>query len=145
VDLALEAFGGSGSRKNIAALRVTLKSESDNVRDAPALDVAVYLKGPRRRCVPYRPRRHRECGSRIRSSSAPRRRAKPCATLNAWCSSEWHEYRALDPEEPGRLLAGRRIIDRRNVLNPAEWWAAGWQVRGLGRLRPLRRSWLVTS
>jgi UDP-glucose 6-dehydrogenase len=41
----LEAFGGSGSRKNIAALRVTLKSESDNVRDAPALDVAVYLKG----------------------------------------------------------------------------------------------------
>jgi len=35
--------------------------------------------------------------------------------------------------ETGRLVAGRRIIDGRNVLDIGEWRAAGWQVRGLGR------------
>ena len=47
--------------------------------------------------------------------------------------TEWREYRALDPVETGRLVAERRIIDGRNVLDVAAWRAAGWQVRGLGR------------
>jgi UDPglucose 6-dehydrogenase len=47
--------------------------------------------------------------------------------------TEWREYRALDPAAAGRLVAGRRIIDGRNVLDPVAWRAAGWEYRGLGR------------
>ena len=47
--------------------------------------------------------------------------------------TEWNEYRALDPVATGRLVAERRIIDGRNVLDVEAWRAAGWQVRGLGR------------
>jgi UDPglucose 6-dehydrogenase len=47
--------------------------------------------------------------------------------------TEWREYRALDPVETGRLVAGKRIIDGRNVLDVDAWRGAGWQVRGLGR------------
>ena len=47
--------------------------------------------------------------------------------------TEWSEYRALDPVATGRLVAERRIIDGRNVLDVEAWRAAGWQVRGLGR------------
>ena len=45
VDLAVEVLGGSVHQKRIAVLGVTFKPESDDVRDSPALDVAVQLKG----------------------------------------------------------------------------------------------------
>ncbi len=45
VDLAVEALGGIVHQKRIAVLGVTFKPESDDVRDSPALDVAVQLKG----------------------------------------------------------------------------------------------------
>ena len=47
--------------------------------------------------------------------------------------TEWREFRDLDPEAFGALVAGRTIIDGRNVLDPARWQAAGWTYRGLGR------------
>jgi UDPglucose 6-dehydrogenase len=48
-------------------------------------------------------------------------------------ATEWNEYRTLDPESTGRLVGERRIIDGRNVLDPAVWRAAGWHYRGIGR------------
>ena len=47
--------------------------------------------------------------------------------------TEWHEFRSLDPSALGGLVAARRIIDARNVLDPAAWRASGWTYRGLGR------------
>ena len=47
--------------------------------------------------------------------------------------TEWSEYRELDPEATGRLVAHRRILDGRNVLDPLAWRAAGWTYRALGR------------
>jgi UDPglucose 6-dehydrogenase len=47
--------------------------------------------------------------------------------------TEWREYRDLDPGAFGEIVAGKRIIDGRNVLDPATWRAAGWTYRALGR------------
>jgi UDPglucose 6-dehydrogenase len=48
-------------------------------------------------------------------------------------ATEWPEYRALDPDALGTLVAARRILDGRNVLDPARWRAAAWTYRALGR------------
>jgi UDPglucose 6-dehydrogenase len=48
-------------------------------------------------------------------------------------ATEWPEYRALDPAVLGAVVAQRRILDGRNVLDPAVWRAAGWTYRALGR------------
>ena len=48
-------------------------------------------------------------------------------------ATEWAEYRALDPVAFGEIVAGRRIVDGRNVLDPVAWRAAGWHYRALGR------------
>jgi UDPglucose 6-dehydrogenase len=45
VELAQEALGGAVFGRKIAVLGVTFKPHSDDVRDSPALDVAVQLKG----------------------------------------------------------------------------------------------------
>jgi UDPglucose 6-dehydrogenase len=48
-------------------------------------------------------------------------------------ATEWREFRSLDPVAFGTVVAGRRMIDGRNVLDPAAWRAAGWTYRALGR------------
>ena len=134
VDLAVAALGGSVYRKRIAVLGVTFKPESDDVRDSPALDVAVHLKGLGAEVVATDPEgianaRLRHPQLEYTSSAQEALRDAELVVL----VTEWREYRALDPVETGRLVAERRIIDGRNVLDLAAWRAAGWQVRGLGR------------
>ena len=47
--------------------------------------------------------------------------------------TEWNEFVTLDPHELASRTAGRRILDARNVLDPAQWREAGWQYQGIGR------------
>ena len=47
--------------------------------------------------------------------------------------TEWPEYVALDPAALRDQVAVPRIIDGRNCLEPAQWRAAGWTYRALGR------------
>lgn len=47
--------------------------------------------------------------------------------------TEWPEFRGLDPVALGEIVGEKRVIDGRNVLDPASWRAAGWSYRGLGR------------
>ena len=48
-------------------------------------------------------------------------------------ATEWDEYREIDPDALAEVVAHRGILDGRNVLEPAEWRAAGWTYRALGR------------
>lgn len=134
VDLAIAALGGSVFRKKIAVLGITFKPDSDDVRDSPALDVAVLLKGLGAEVVATDPEgienaRLRHPQLEYTSSTNEAVRDAELVVL----VTEWREYRALDPAAVGRLVAARRIIDGRNVLDPAAWRAAGWQYRGMGR------------
>ncbi|MFF2274759.1 UDP-glucose dehydrogenase family protein [Agromyces sp. NPDC058126] len=134
VDLAVAALDGSVHRKRIAVLGVTFKPESDDVRDSPALDVAVQLKGLGAEVVATDPEgidnaRARHPQLDYVSSTREALRGADLVVL----VTEWREYRALDPVETARLVAGRRIIDGRNVLDAAAWRAAGWEYRGIGR------------
>ena len=133
-DLAVDALGGSVHRKRVAVLGVSFKPESDDVRDSPALDVAVQLRGLGAEVVATDPQgvenaRARHPQLEYTSSTREALRGADLVVL----VTEWREYRALDPVETGRLVAERRIIDGRNVLDAAAWRAAGWQVHGLGR------------
>lgn len=134
VDLAVEALGGSVFERKVAVLGVTFKPESDDVRDSPALDVAVQLKGLGAHVIATDPEgidnaRARHPQLEYTTSTNEALRGADLVVL----VTEWREYRALDPSQVGRLVAGRRIIDGRNVLDPGEWRAAGWQYKGLGR------------
>ncbi|HEY6801247.1 MAG TPA: UDP binding domain-containing protein, partial [Agromyces sp.] len=120
--------------KKIAVLGVTFKPESDDVRDSPALDVAVVLKGLGAEVVATDPEGIENARSRhpqldYTSSTSEAMRDADLVVL----VTEWREYRALDPVEAGRLVGEKRIIDGRNVLDPVAWRDAGWQYRGLGR------------
>lgn len=133
-ELAVEAAGGSVVGRRIAMLGVTFKPESDDVRDSPALDVAVQLKGLGAEVVATDPEgianarlRHPQLDYAARLEDALR--GAEVVVL----ATEWREYRDLDPEWAAGLVTTRVVIDGRNVLDPVAWRAAGWQYRGLGR------------
>ena len=50
--------------------------------------------------------------------------------------TEWDQFRAMDPEELGKVVASRVIVDGRHALEPADWQQAGWHYRALGRRAP---------
>lgn len=134
VDHVVDALDGQPVDKVVAVLGLAFKPHSDDVRDSPALDVAVRLKG---------------LGADVRVTD-------PAAIDNARARhpqldyresfedtvsgadvmvlvTEWDEYRYLDPEAVRPLVATPNVVDARNSYDPVRWRAAGWTYRGLGR------------
>jgi UDPglucose 6-dehydrogenase len=134
VDLARELAGGSLDGVRVAALGAAFKPNSDDVRDAPALDVArmLYLEGAK--VVVYDPEAnvnaHRVYPdlNYVDSLGEVVDGAEVVLLL-----TEWDEFRDADPDALGALVAERRIIDTRNVLDPEVYRSAGWEYRALGR------------
>ncbi len=135
VQLAVDALGGSVFNKKIAVLGAAFKPHSDDVRDSPALDVAVRLYGLGASVVVTDP-----------EAIDNARRAHPQLTYESSRDetirdaeavilvTEWDEYRRqLSPEHASTLTSGRAIVDGRNGLDAAAWRAAGWRYYGMGR------------
>ncbi|GEL47334.1 hypothetical protein CHO01_24500 [Cellulomonas hominis] len=134
VDLAREVCDGSIVGRRIAVLGAAFKPDSDDIRDSPALSVAAQMQLQ---------------GADVRVTDpqavANARAAWPGLTYAATVeeavegadvvllATEWREYRELDPEPLAALVARPRMLDGRNVLDPARWRAAGWTYRALGR------------
>ena len=133
VDLAAELVGDvDGAR--VAVLGVAFKPDSDDVRDSPALDVARALHGRGAAVRVYDPEAN-STAARLApeleyaaDADAALRDADVVLVL-----TEWAEFRQLDPSRVGDLVAARRIVDARNVLDLAAWRAEGFEARGLGR------------
>jgi UDPglucose 6-dehydrogenase len=134
VDHVVDALDGQPFGKIVAVLGLAFKPHSDDVRDSPALDAAVRLRG---------------LGAEVRATDPAAienaRRLHPqldyresfAATVTGAdvvvLVTEWDEYRHLDPAAVGPLVAAKKVVDGRNSYDPSAWRAAGWEYRGLGR------------
>jgi UDPglucose 6-dehydrogenase len=134
VDLAREECGGSIAGRTIAVLGAAFKPESDDVRDSPALSVAaqMQLQGATVRVTDPRAIDNARKKWPDLNFAATVRETVAGAEL-VLVLTEWPEYVALDPDDLGRQVAHKRILDGRNCLDPERWRAAGWTYRALGR------------
>lgn len=134
VDLIRELAGGDLTGVRIAALGAAFKPDSDDVRDAPALDVArmLYLEGAV--VTVFDP-----------EANANAHRAYPDLTFASSMGeallganvvallTEWEQFRQADPDLMGFLVADKRIVDGRHALDADRYRANGWEYRALGR------------
>ncbi|MEU1972022.1 UDP-glucose/GDP-mannose dehydrogenase family protein [Microbacterium sp. NPDC019599] len=134
VDVIRELADGDLDGKRIAALGAAFKPDSDDVRDAPALEVAWMLSLEGAHVRVYDPEAtanaRRICPDLDYVSSAAE--ALEGADVVALLT-EWREFIDADPDELGRHVAQRRIVDGRNALDAERYRGAGWVHRGLGR------------
>ncbi|MFI5840749.1 UDP-glucose dehydrogenase family protein [Catenuloplanes sp. NPDC051500] len=134
VDLVTELAGGDVKGKKIAALGAAFKPNSDDIRDAPALDVASTLHRMGAEVTVFDPaamdnakRVHPELtyGENALDAAAG---ADVVVLL-----TEWTEFREIDPAAMAAVVGTTAIVDGRHALEPSEWRAAGWEYRALGR------------
>lgn len=120
--------------KTAAVLGLSFKPETDDIRESPAL----YVVGDLLRA-----------GVTVRAfDPAAMENAKPLfpqlhyATDAYDCAAgadfvvlltEWNEFRALDLETLAQAVRSKTMIDLRNVYDPQELRAAGWNYTGVGR------------
>jgi len=134
VELVIDSFGGDVRGRRVAMLGLAFKPHSDDVRDSPALDVAVRLLEAGADVVATDPQAIESARRR-----APQLAYEPSvddALRDAEVVvllTEWPEFVGLDPVRTGELVASRRMIDGRNSLDMAAWRSAGWEYTGLGR------------
>ncbi len=134
VTMAKEMLGGVVLGRPVAVLGVAFKPDSDDIRDSPALNVAagLHLLGAQIRV--YDPKAMQNAAKAfptlpyVESADAALDGAELVLLL-----TEWREFRDLDPVAVAAQVAGQRILDGRNVLDPQIWRAAGWTYRGMGR------------
>jgi UDPglucose 6-dehydrogenase len=134
VDLVREQAGGDLAGARVCVLGAAFKPASDDVRDAPALEVARRLHAEEARVTVFDPqamenarRTHPELGyadSVLEAATG----ADVVAVL-----TEWDHFRALDPRWLGRLVRARAVVDARHALDGDAWRAAGWSYRAPGR------------
>ncbi|GAA4964998.1 UDPglucose 6-dehydrogenase [Nonomuraea thailandensis] len=134
VDLARELAGGSFHGCTVGVLGAAFKPNSDDIRDSPALDVAVTIGHQGGQVTVYDPialdnarKAHPELNYGTSAVEAVR------GAHVVLLLTEWQEFLQLDPVELGAVVATRRIVDGRNALNSEMWRSAGWHYRALGR------------
>ncbi|MEW1961060.1 UDP-glucose/GDP-mannose dehydrogenase family protein [Microbacterium sp. NPDC077644] len=135
VELVVNGLGGSVFGKKVAVLGAAFKPHSDDVRDSPALDVAVRLNGLGANVVVTDPqaidnaRRLHPQLTYVADRDETLRDADAVVLV-----TEWDEYRReMAPEHVSTLTHGRVVVDGRNGLDAAAWRAAGWSYYGMGR------------
>ncbi len=122
----------------IGALGLTFKAGTDDLRDSPALAVIAELRRSGARIRAYDPTTvpplepHRDamldgielCGSAIEAVTE----ADVTIVL-----TEWPEFTELDLAKTAEVMAGRTVVDTRNLLDPGRVAEAGLAYDGVGR------------
>lgn len=130
----IDHCGGSVSGKTIAVLGLTFKPNTDDMREAPSLDILPALQAAGAAIRAYDPEGQDE--------------ARKLFDGVAWCETaydtlenadalviitEWNAFRALDLERIKALMKAPVMVDLRNIYNPEEMLAAGFDYTCIGR------------
>ena len=133
VELARKELG-SLSGKTITILGAAFKPDSDDIRDSPALDIALALADGGATVQLHDP----VALPQVRARKLPVKAIDDVSEAFAGADlvlhlTEWQNYRELNPEKLGQAVKTKRIIDGRNVLDRNLWSNAGWQITYLGK------------
>ncbi|MCO5996231.1 UDP-glucose dehydrogenase family protein [Actinoallomurus rhizosphaericola] len=134
VDLVRELLGGQLAGARIAAWGAAFKPNSDDIRDAPALDVARTMHGLGGHVRVFDPAaldNARRAYPELRYGDSALDVARDADVVVLL--TEWAEFREVDPAALGEVVRHRRIVDGRHALDADAWRAAGWEYRALGR------------
>jgi UDPglucose 6-dehydrogenase len=130
----IEACGGTVQGKTVAVLGLTFKPNTDDMRDAPALDIVPTLQEAGASIRAYDPEGMDEARKLLPNVEFCAGAYEAMRGADALVIvTEWNEFRALDLGQIKSLLRQPVIVDLRNVYSPVEMQAAGFRYRSIGR------------
>ncbi|MGE0408305.1 MAG: UDP-glucose/GDP-mannose dehydrogenase family protein [Amphiplicatus sp.] len=130
----IAACGGAVDGKTIAILGLTFKPNTDDMRDAPSLDIVPALQAAGARIKAFDPAGMHEAEKLLGN-------VKFCEgiyeTLDGADAvtiiTEWDEFRALDLDRVKSLMKAPVMVDLRNIYRPAQMADRGFRYYSIGR------------
>jgi UDPglucose 6-dehydrogenase len=119
--------------RRIAVLGLAFKPGTDDLRDAPALEIIRRLRGAGAVVSAYDPivkALAEPDGVGVRMAADPYDAADRADAVVV--VTEWEDFGALDLDALAQRMAGDLVLDGRGVVDPAAGVAAGLQVSGFG-------------
>ncbi|HSY88546.1 MAG TPA: UDP-glucose/GDP-mannose dehydrogenase family protein [Verrucomicrobiae bacterium] len=130
----MASLGGSVKGKTVAALGLTFKPNTDDMRDSPSLAILPALAKAGATVRAFDPEGMEEA-KKLMPDLVYCRDAYDCMTGADAVAiiTEWNEFRGLDLARMKQLLRQPNVVDLRNVYNPAEMVEAGFHYSSIGR------------
>ena len=128
-----DALAGDLAGKTVGVLGLTFKPNTDDMREAPSLEIVPALQAMGAHVQAYDPEGH-EARQLLRDVDF-----KPGpyeAVAGADCVvilTEWDEFRALDLDRVRQMMRQPIVVDLRNVYRPEELRPRGFTYFSLGR------------
>ena len=134
IELVRKDLSDNLQGKKVAILGAAFKPDSDDVRDSPALDIAVQIQAAGAIVTVHDPKAIANAQKRfpvLNFSTEINDTLKDAEIVLHL--TEWKIYREIDPVKVKSLVKNATMIDGRNALDRQLWRNAGWKFRALGR------------
>ncbi|KDP95904.1 UDP-glucose 6-dehydrogenase [Brevundimonas sp. EAKA] len=127
-------LGDSVAGKTIALLGLTFKPNTDDMRDAPSLDIAPALIAAGARVQAFDPEGMHEAGKLLPDVIMKANAYDAVEGADAVVIiTEWDQFRALDLDRVKLLMNQPVLVDLRNVYRPEDMLKRGFRYSGIGR------------
>jgi UDPglucose 6-dehydrogenase len=129
----VELAGGSLDGVVVACWGLAFKGGTDDLRSSPALEVLVRAVGHGARVRAYDPAVEPGAGvgEGIEVAGDPYEACTGADVLVVL--TDWAEFRSVDPDKVASVMRNLRVLDARNVLDPAAMERCGFDLRRLDR------------
>ena len=130
----IETLAGGLQGKRIAVLGLAFKPETDDMRDAPSVEIIRGLIHRGATVSAYDPVARQEAQKIIPEIEFAEDEYVAAAGADVLVfMTEWNQFRALDMERISSLMRVPRIADLRNIYEPADMRNLGFEYVGVGR------------
>jgi UDPglucose 6-dehydrogenase len=136
-DRVEKALGGDVAGKTIGVLGLTFKPNTDDMRDAPALDIIPALQAKGAKVQAFDPEGMHEAAKMLKDvdfRDGPYEAAEGADAVVI--VTEWDQFRALDLDRLHGLLKTPVLVDLRNVYRPEDMRGRGFKYTSIGRRGP---------
>ena len=130
----IDAMGGDVTGKTIAILGLAFKPNTDDMRDAPSLDIVPALLQAGATIKAYDPEAMEEAAKLM---AGPKFCDGPWHAIEGADAlviiTEWHQFRALDMRRVKEEMRGNVVVDLRNIYDPNDMEKRGFDYTSVGR------------
>ncbi|WP_137389843.1 UDP-glucose dehydrogenase family protein [Rhodoligotrophos defluvii] len=130
----LEQLGSDARGKKVAVLGIAFKPNTDDVREAPSLDIVPRLIEAGATVVAHDPEARKQAQAVLKGVvwAEDAYEAAEGADVVA-VLTEWNEYRGLDLKRLAKAMRGNTLVDLRNIYRPEDLEETGLFYISVGR------------
>jgi len=130
----IKAMGGDVEGKTIGVLGLAFKQNTDDMRDAPSLDILPALQAAGASIKAYDPEAMTEASHLLKDITFTKSAYEAAQDADALVIlTEWDQFRALDLDRIKAALKSNVVVDLRNIYSPEDMAANGFAYTSIGR------------